>query len=156
MKVVAGLCAVLALGCQQTSLQGTHLRLEMSAPQQDVLFLVDDTKVSYGGGLNAVENKTTWHGSMTAKQHSTFTDLVSKWGTIGKSAISKGVGKYKIRLQEDSLDRTFELPLTDTTATKVYGLLMKVADARFKTTLDALPKPSVDAMLQNRGLGKEQ
>jgi len=155
MKLI--LFVFIFLASCQTSVQETRLRFEMRAPQQDVLFLVHELEVSYGGGLNAVENKTTWHGSMTTEHGSTFTDLVSKWAIVGKSSsISKGVGKYIIRLREGAVDNTFELPLTDTTATKVYGLLMKVADARFNETLDALPKPSVDAMLQNRGLGENE
>jgi hypothetical protein len=129
----------------------------MSAPQQNVLFLVHDREVSYGGGLNAVENKTTWHGQMSDEQHGTFTSLISTWEKAGKFRVcAKGSAKYIVRLREGSDDRTFELPRTDHTATQVYTLLMKVADARFKTTLDALPKPSVDALLQNRGLGEEK
>ncbi len=155
MKVIAFVCFILAFGCQQ-AVQGTYVRFEMKAPQQAVLFIVHNDEVSYGGGLNAIDNVTSWHGSMTTEQRGKFDLLIVKWSQRNaSSATRKGVGKYKIRLQEGTDDETFELPLTDTTATKVYDLLMSVADARFKATLDALPQPSVDAMLQNRGLGED-
>jgi|TARA_B100000809_G_C14702212_1_gene374596 hypothetical protein len=155
MKVIAFVCFVIAFGCQP-SIQGTRLRLEMTASQQAVLFVVHDDEVSYGGGLNAVKNKTTWHGSMTLEQREEFSSLLTKWKLKRtNNSLGEGVGKYNIRLREGSSDETFELPLTDTNATKVYDLLMKVADSRFNETLDALAKPSVDAMLQNRGLGEK-
>lgn len=157
MRIVAVVCVVIAFGCHQKAVQGTHLRLEMSAPQQAVLFIVHDEKVSYGGGLSAVENKTTWHGTMSPAQQDEFNAFVGKWriGQQNKS-IGEGVGKYNIRLREGSTDKSFELQRSDITATKVYNLLMTVADVRFNETLDALRKPSVDAMLQNRGLGENK
>jgi hypothetical protein len=142
-------------GCQSV-VQGTHLRLEMNAPQQAVLFLANsEGDVSYGGGLNAIEDKTTWHGRMTPEERGEFALLISKWNSKRKNnSFGDGVGKYRLRVREGSTEKKFELPLTDTTATKVYDLLMHVADARFNETLNALPKPSVEAMLQNRGLGE--
>jgi hypothetical protein len=155
MRVIAFVCFVIAFGCQQV-VQGTHLRFEMNAPQQAVLFIVHDDEVSYGGGLHAIDNTTSWQGSMTTEQRTEFDSLIVKWSQRNvNSSTGEGAGKYKIRLQEGTDDETFELPLTDTTATEVYDLLMRVADSRFKATLDALPKPSVDAMLQNRGLGED-
>ena len=157
MNSIAFLCVIFSLGCQQTIVQGTRLRLEMIAPQQAVLFLVHDDEVSYGGGLNAVENKTTWHGSMTATQYIKFTALITKWRLEKTNKFEgKGIGKFKIRLRERLEDNSFQRLLTDTTASDMYDLLMTVADKRFDKILDALPKPSVDAMLQNRGLGEEQ
>ena len=84
MKCTLLICLVCAFGCQQTAVTGTHLRLEMTAPYQAVLFLVDDEGVSYGGGLSAIENKTTWHGAMTGEQQSTFDVLISEsnWLTM--------------------------------------------------------------------------
>lgn len=148
---------LLLVSCKAT-VQGTRLRIEMNAPQQAVLLIVNDKGViSYGGGLNAIENKTTWQGTMTPEQHAEFTSLLSTWNLGNtKESVGEGVGKYTVRLQEGSKDDLVELPLTDTTATHVYALLMDVADKRFNETLDALPKPSVDAMLQNRGLGENK
>lgn len=141
--------------CQRQPLQGTHLRLEMNAPQQAVLFVVCNDEVSYGGGLNAIENKMTWRGSMNATQKALFDKYISMLDT-SSSFTQDGVGNYTICLKRDIEENKIVLPLTDTTATDVYDLLLTVADSRFNATLDALPKPSVDAMLQNRGLGEEQ
>lgn len=148
-----------AFGCQQPAVTGTHLRLEMTAPHQAVLFLVDEDGVSYGGGLSAIENKTTWHGVMTVDQQSTFNTLISKsnWLTMKfREPASEVNGCYRLRIRRGTIDNKLVLPLEDTAATSVYDLLQQVADKRVQAALDALPKPSVDAMLQNRGLGEDK
>ena len=160
MKSIAFLCFICAFGCGQTAVQGTHLQLEMIAPQQAVLFLVNgDGEVSYGGGLNAIEGKTTWHGAMNVEQQNTFDALISASSWLSRKSwepIGKGVGKYKIRIRNGTIDNKLILPLANHDANTVYKLLQSVADKRFQATLDALPKPSVDAMLQNRGLGEDK
>ncbi|MDP6693678.1 MAG: hypothetical protein QF444_05055 [Phycisphaerales bacterium] len=131
----------------------------MNAPQQAVLFVVRNDEVSYGGGLNAVENKTTWHGSMTPRQRELFDTLISNsnwWVYKADGYIGEGVGRFSIRIREGVKENKFVLPLTDPTATSVYELLLKIAKSRFDTTINALPKPSVDEMLQNRGLGENE
>ncbi len=155
MKFPLIVCVVLMLGCQQQSVQGTHFRLEMNAQQQVVLFVVRNNEVSYGGGLNAIENKTTWDGSMNSKQRALFDKYISTLD-ISHGFIQEGVGKYSICIQRGFEENKIVLPLTDSNATNVYDLLLEVAEARFDETLDTLPKPSVDAMLQNRGLGKNK
>jgi len=158
MKCTLPVFLVCAFGCQQTAVTGTHLRLKMTAPHQAVLFLVVDDDVSYGGGLSAVENKTTWHGAMTGEQQSTFEALISEsnWLTM-KSVESEGegIGSYNISIRNGTIHHKLVLPLEDTVATSIYDLLHTVADTRFQAALEALPKPSVDAMLQNRGLGED-
>ena len=95
MKFPLIVCVVLMLGCQQQSVQGTHFRLEMNAQQQVVLFVVRNNEVSYGGGLNAIENKTTWDGSMNSKQRALFDKYISTLD-ISHGFIQEGVGKYSI------------------------------------------------------------
>lgn len=158
MKWTSLIFLVCTFGCQQPAVTGTHLRLEMTAPHQAVLFLVDDDGVSYGGGLSAIENKTTWHGAMTGEQQSIFDALISEsnWLTMKfREPASEGNAGYRIRIQSGTIDNKLVLPLEDIAATSVYDLLQQVADIRLKAALDALPKPSVDAMLQNRGLGED-
>ena len=158
MKCTLLICLVCAFGCQQTAVTGTHLRLEMTAPHQAVLFLVDDEGVSYGGGLSAIENKTTWHGAMTGEQQSTFDVLISEsnWLTMeSREPAGDGIGSYRIHIRSGTIDNKLVLPLEDIAATSVYDLLQQVADIRLQAALDALPKPSVDAMLQNRELGED-
>ena len=120
-----------------------------------MLFVVHNDEVSYAGGLNAVKNKTTWHGSMNDSQKTLYDKYISMLDT-SRDFTQEGIGKYTICIKKDFEEKKLVLPLTDKAATKVYDLLMQVADVRFKATLDALPKPSVDAMLQNRGLGESK
>ncbi|MDP7009154.1 MAG: hypothetical protein QGI78_06240 [Phycisphaerales bacterium] len=155
MKTLLFLFLIFVCGCNATHIQGTELRLEMNAPQQAVLFVVRNDEVSYGGGLHAVENTTTWHGSMNDSQKTLYDKYISMLDT-SHGFTQEGVGKYTICIKKDFEQKKLVLPLTDKTATKMYDLLMKVADARLNATLDALPKPSVDALLQNRGLGETQ
>ncbi len=140
-------------GCQNGT-AGTHLHFEMIAPQQAVLLQVkNDKTVSYGGGVNAVEGKTTWQGEMNAKQQSTYTTLIENTGwfiTPPKNDENAGTGHYKIRVRSTTISEAFTLPLSDNKATLLYDFLLQVASERFLPHLDTLPKPQMDVIIDRK------
>lgn len=140
----------LLLGCQQP-FDGKQLRLEMSTPQQAVLFRVENDKtVSYGGGLDAVEGKSSWQGEMNAQQQEKYIELfaATHWVTNPPSIKkNEGTGHYNIRIRDNQIDNVFTLPLNDENATLIYNFLLKVARVRFEPYLNKLPKASMDVII---------
>ena len=150
MRWACFLMMFLFLGCQQP-FYGKQLRLEMSAPQQAVLFRVENDKtVSYGGGLDAVEGKTSWHGEMNAQQQVKYIELfaATHWVTNPPSIKKiEGTGHYNIRIRDDHVDNVFTLPLNDENATLIYDFLLKVARVRFEPHLKKLPRANMDVII---------
>ncbi len=153
MKFVCSFCILFLLGCQQ-QFTGTHLRFEMIAPQQTELFIVDNDKsIAYGGGLNAVEGKTTWQGELNLKQKSKYKSILTKtdWlKTPPENDKNVGTGHYNVRLRDNEFDYKFTLSLTDTKATKLYKFLQRVSRERLKRHLDALPRSNVDTIIDRK------
>ncbi|MDP7005262.1 MAG: hypothetical protein QF718_03530 [Phycisphaerales bacterium] len=140
-------------GCE-TTFVGNQLRLEMSAPQQAVLLIVDNNKtVSYGGGLNAVEGKTTWQGDLDGNQQQEFEQLINTSGWLlnpPKTDDNKGTGHYKIRIRRDEIDNKFTVPLTNNNATSIYSFLMNITRVQFEPYLEKLPKPNMDVLIERK------
>ena len=154
MRSVCYACLALFLGCQQPY-RGTLLQLEMVAPQQAVLIKVENEKtVSYGGGINAVEGKTTWSGELGEEQQKKYMSLVddTTWATASqRNDDSVGSGHYKIRIRTNNyVTKKFTLSLTDKKATSLYEFLMKVADSRFEKHIESLPKPNMDVIIDRK------
>ncbi len=146
------LSLLVSLGCQKT-FTGNQLRLELSAPQQAVLFIVDeDKRVSYAGGLNAVEGKTTWQGDMDDNQQREYEKIINMSRWLLNPPVddeNKGTGHYKIRIRSDEIDNKFTVPLTDNTATSVYNFLMNISRVQFEPYLEKLPRPKMDVIIDN-------
>ncbi len=144
----------ITFGCQQFS--GSQLRLELSAPQQAVLFVVkNDKTVLYGGGINAVEGKTSWQGEMDAKQQQEYESLLRLAGWLHvtpESDKNMGTGQYKIRVRTENIDVKFKLALNNKEATSLYNFLLRVADSRLNQHLRGLPKPDVDVIIDRKSI----
>ena len=57
---------------------------------------------------------------------------------------------YEIRIQQGKIDNSFLLPLTDQSATSMFDFLQSIALARLESTLNALPKPSMDTIIDRK------
>ena len=152
MKWVGMLILIGVLGCSQQAVSGTHLKMRMFASQQAVLLVVDGRgRVSYGGGYDALQDKTTWHGKITNDQQLQFDEIIasSDWleSTVRRSNQTQG---YEIRIKQGTIDYSFLLPLTDQSATSMFGFLQSIALARLESTLNALPKPSMDTIIDRK------
>jgi hypothetical protein len=123
----------------------------MNAPQQAVLFIVtNDKTIQYGGGITAVEGKTTWQGLFDREQRLQYQTLLgeTKWATAKPvSDTSIGSGQYKVRIRNKDVDNTFTLSLSDTNATSLYNFLQNVASARLDKHIQSLPKPNADVII---------
>ena len=56
----------------------------------------------------------------------------------------------EIRIQEGTIDNSFLLPLSDKSATTMFKFLQTIALARLDPTLNALPKPSMDTIIDRK------
>jgi len=156
MRWIMLLTFVVALGCSQQPVRGTHLQMTRSVPQQRVLLVVDgDGNISYGGGLDALEGKTSWQGEMTSQQRDQFDAAIasSDWLTVEGNSVPHNVQGFRIRIQRGTIDNSFTLPLTDRSATVMYELLQSIAIARLEPTLNALPKPSMNTIIDRKVSG---
>ncbi len=126
----------------------------MTAPQQAVLLIVEENKtVSYGGGIDAVNGKTSWRGEMDSEQQEKYTALLqdTDWQTTTPTSDSnRGTGHYAIRLRTESHDAKFKLALANKNATAIYVYLERVAQERLKKHLRALPKPDMDLIIDRK------
>lgn len=140
------------LGCSQQAVRGTHLKIKMLTPQKAVLLLVDgDGRISYGGGFDAIQEKTSWQGKITSDQQLQFDELIASSGWLEPdSTRSQQSQGYDIRIQQGTIDNSFLLPLSDKSATTMFELLQTIALARLEPTLNALPKPSMDTIIDRK------
>ncbi len=126
----------------------------MTAPQQAVLLIVQENKtVLYGGGIDAVEGKTSWQGEMNPQQQKKYTALLrdTAWQTtVPKSDNNRGTGHYAIQLRTASLDISFTLALDNKSAISVYGFLNDVAQDRLKEHLRTLPRADMDVIIDRK------
>jgi hypothetical protein len=124
--------------------------MEMSAPQQAVLFIVDnENTVAYGGGITAIEGKTSWKGEMNEQQKEKYKSLLNATGWLARTPASDestGTGHYNINIRTSDTNVKFRVPLTDRKATEFYDFFMSVADSRLEEHLRKLPKPNVDVI----------
>jgi tripartite-type tricarboxylate transporter receptor subunit TctC len=141
-----------SLGCSQQAVRGTHLKMKMFASQQAVLLVVDgDGRISYGGGFDAIQEKTSWQGKITSDQQLQFDELITSSGWLEPdSTRSQQSQGYDIRIQQGTIDNSFLLPLSDKSATTMFELLQTIALVRLEPTLNALPKPSMDTIIDRK------
>jgi hypothetical protein len=152
MKWVGMLMLIGVLGCSQQSVSGTHLKMRMFASQQAVLLVVDGRgRISYGGGYDALQDKTTWQGKITIDQQLQFDEIIasSNWLESSVSRSNQNQG-YEIRIKKGMIDNSFLLPLADKSATSMFDFLQSIALARLESTLNALPKPSMDTIIDRK------
>jgi hypothetical protein len=154
VKWLCLLCFVLQLGCQQ-SYQGDFLQIKMIAPQQAVLLIVQKGKtVSYGGGLDAVGEKTSWQGEMDAEQQEKYQTLLhdTRWQTVvPASDNNRGTGYYDVELLTSTLDTKFKLALDNKSATSLYHFLLQdVSQERLEKHLRSLPRPDIDVIIDRK------
>tara|TARA_B100000959_G_C14410187_1_gene390057 strand:- start:15 stop:494 length:480 start_codon:yes stop_codon:yes gene_type:complete len=152
MKWIGWLMLIGVIGCSQQAVRGTNLKMRMFASQQAVLMVVDGKgRISYGGGYDALQDKTTWHGKITNDQQLQFDEIItsSDWlkSDVSRSNHTQG---YEIRIKKGAVDNTFLLPLTDQSATSMFDFLQSIALARLESTLNALPKPSMDTIIDRK------
>lgn len=155
MRWIALLVFVGGLGCSQQTVHGTHLSMRMVAPQQAVLLIVNGVdRISYGGGHDALQDSTTWHGQITSHQRIQFDAIIasSDWLEVDTQYSNQTQG-YEIRIRQGTIDNTFFLPFSDQTAIAMYDLLQSIALTRLEPTLDALPKPSMDTIIDRKVSG---
>jgi hypothetical protein len=123
----------------------------MNAPQQAVLFVIkNDTTVLYGGGIPAVQGKTTWQGTFNKEQQIQYETLLKETHWAMKQPVRSAnfeMGYYKIRFRSQEVDQTFNLPLRDISATTIYNFLQDVALVRLEKHIQALPKPNADVII---------
>ncbi len=139
-------------GCIQHAVRGTNLKMRMFASQQAVLLVVDGkSRISYGGGYDALQDTTTWRGNMTNDQQAQFDEIIasSDWLDSDASRTNQTQG-YEIRIKTGTVDNTFLLPLSDQSATSMFDFLQSIALARLQPTLNALPKPSMDTIIDRK------
>jgi hypothetical protein len=138
-----------SLGCSQQAVRGTHLKMKMFASQQAVLLVVDgDGRISYGGGYDALQDKTTWEGKISNHQQGQFDEIIASSDWLDTDIErSKQVHGYEIRIKQGTIDTSFFLPPSDQSAKSMYDFLQSIALARLEPTLEALPKPSMDTII---------
>jgi len=126
----------------------------MIAPQQAILYrVINNTTVSYGGGITAAQGKTSWEGEMSPAQRSQFESLLkeTRWVTQPPASVTSfGSGYYKIRVRSNDVDEKFTLSLRDTNAEKLSKFLENVASVRLEKHIQALPKPNVDVIIDRK------
>jgi len=111
----------------------------------------------YGGGLNAVEGKTSWQGEMDASQQQEYVSLLRVAGWLRAAPVSDkniGTGQYNVQVRTKSIDEKFKLALDNKDATSLYDFLMRVAEARFEQHIRGLPKPTVDVIIDRKSKNK--
>lgn len=150
MKWLGLVCIAMLWGCQH-SFQGNYLQVELIAPQQAVLFRVkNNTTVSYGGGITAVQGKTSWEAEMNPTQRVQYESLLeeTRWALQPpESTANFEIGYYKIRMRNDDVDNKFTLSRSDAHATTLYKFLQEVASSRLDRHLRSLPKPTADVII---------
>ena len=127
----------------------------MIAPMQAVLLIVQEGKtVSYGGGLDAVGEKTSWHGEMDSEQQKKYQTLLrdTRWQTVvPASDNNRGTGQYDVELRISTLSAKFKLALDNKSATSLYQFLLQdVAQERLDKHLRSLPRPDMDVIIDRK------
>lgn len=152
MKWIGLLILIGSLGCSQQTVHGTHLKMRMFASQQAVLLVVDGRgRISYGGGYDALQDKTTWQGNITHDQQLQFDEIIASTDWLNAEVSrSNQVEGYEVRIKKGLIDNSFLLPLTDQSATSMFDFLQSIALARLEPALNALPKPSMDTIIDRK------
>lgn len=158
MRLTISLAILVAIGCTQQPIYGTHLKLKLLASQQSVLLVVDENgRISYGGGYDALQEKTTWHGEITNHQQLKFDELVASSDWLEKNVIrSNPKYGFEIHIRHGIVDNSFLLPLSDNAARSMFDFLQSIAIARLQPTLNSLPKPSMDTIIDRKSSGSEK
>lgn len=157
MRRITMLIIVGVFGCSQQTVRGTHLKMRMFAPQQAVLLIVDGNgAIAFGGGHDALQDTTSWQGHMTSPQLMQFNELIASCDWLQADVQrANHIQGFEIRIKQGTVDNKFLLPLSDQAAVSMYDLLQSIAIARLEPTLNALPKPSMDTIIDRKVSGMD-
>lgn len=131
---------------------GLDVRLEMIDGDRLATYSVDrDGVLVFGGGRDAMEERTTWAGTLDTGQCADLVALIerSTW-QAGSSTAPRRHARFIVKVHDDSGIRRFETGLDQPDSMALYALLTAAASVRFDGESQALPKPSMDAVLERR------
>lgn len=131
---------------------GLDVRLEMIDGDRAARFSVDrDGVLAFGGGRDAREERMTWQGTLDAGQCADLVALIerSSWQAVD-SAAPRRHARFIVKVRDESGTRRFETGLDQPDARALYELLTVAVSVRFDGESQALPKPSMDTVLERQ------
>lgn len=143
MRVVL-LAILLLVGC--TKSQKPLLELTMYGDNQSALYVVQQNgDIAFGGGLHALHGTTTWKGELTPQQLEKLRALLEEntFSTSNKNATYR----FQIASQLEDTYTKVTAALTNQHATELYYFLEESTLSRVQAQLNALPKPSMDVIV---------
>jgi hypothetical protein len=130
---------------------GLELDLTNSAQQQYARYQVRaDGTVLFWGGTDAVFDRVTWKGTLDTEQAEELAELVrgGDWLTDPPRGDGEGDDIWTISVLEPDRRSDFIVHGHAIRVDEVWALLQLAASARFQDVLDALPRPSIEALPQ--------
>jgi hypothetical protein len=142
--VKIALLAVLILsGC--TKSQQPLLQLTMFGDNQSALYVVQQNgDIAFGGGMHAIQGKTSWKGALTPQQLEKLQVLLE--ATPLQATDKKLTYSFQIKSQVGDVASKATVALSNVHATELYFFLEESTLSRVQSQLNALPKPSMDVI----------
>jgi hypothetical protein len=112
---------------------------------QDILYRVEkDGSISFGGGIKALIDKTTWTGQMTDDERRQLHDLILQHGWFERDPVSTNDPKtrvYRIDLRGPEGHNSFKVVGQNADVQPIADLLAKICLRRLEPDLQKLPEP---------------
>ena len=127
------------------------LELDLSNPeeQQYARYRVQpDGTVLFWGGRDAIFDKVTWKGTLPAESATALDTLVRSgaWFASPPRGDGDGGDVWTISVLEPERRRDFTVHGHVKSVDEAWSILQATSSARFKDTLDALPRPSIETL----------
>ncbi len=149
-NLTVALCAVILLGgcavriATESPTGGVSLRMTVvSEPNRTALYRIEvDGSLSFGGGLDAVQRKTSWTGQMTEAEIDELLALLERDGWFrGEPADGDGPNGrvYEVAVCGPEGRQRYTLRGESTAAGELDDLLGRIARRRFDSFLERFP-----------------
>jgi len=127
------------------------LELDLSNPeeQQYARYRVQtDGTVLFWGGRDAIFDTVTWKGTLSSESTAELERLVRGGAWLSSPPRGDGVGGdvWTISVLEPERRRDFTVHGHVGSVDEAWSILQSASSARFKDTLDALPRPSIETL----------
>ena len=125
-----------------------HLQVNLhDETDANILYRIErDGTFNWGGGLNALVDKTTWAGPMTNEERKQLYDLLITYGWFERDPVSTNEPEGRITrvdLSGDPGSNHFKVRGQNADVQPVLDLLEKISRRRLEPDLQMLPQPGL-------------
>ncbi|MCE9620216.1 MAG: hypothetical protein K8R92_09940 [Planctomycetes bacterium] len=142
-------CASHGTGAADSPVDGWRFQITVKYPTQqryELFKITTEGQIQYGGGMNAINDITTWETALTPQQAKEFVGMMGASPWV-KQAPDRGDDKSEpmmvVKFQRrGSSERNFTLYGSNSEAEKFIAFMKELSKQRYESILQKLPEPT--------------